>query len=118
MVLLVRRLPYRIGEHQASGKGAEVETLAERAHAVPIGILPLRQLRQRRRQFVGGQHRRTEAPGGAPSVCKAYVVKPFSPTELVARVQTVLRRRAASELSEPPEPYRRGELTIDYARVA
>ena len=44
-----------------------------------------------------------------------YVVKPFSPTELVARVQTVLRRRAASELSEPSEPYRRGELTIDYA---
>ena len=44
-----------------------------------------------------------------------YVVKPFSPTELVARVQTALRRRAASELSEPPEPYRRGELTIDYA---
>ena len=44
-----------------------------------------------------------------------YVVKPFSPTELVARVQTVLRRRAASELSEPPEPYRRGELAIDYA---
>ena len=37
-----------------------------------------------------------------------YVVKPFSPTELVARVQTVLRRRAASDLSEPPEPYRRG----------
>ena len=33
----------------------------------------------------------------------------------MARVQTVLRRRAASELSEPPEPYRRGELTIDYA---
>ena len=44
-----------------------------------------------------------------------YVVKPFSPTELVARVQTVLRRRAASELTEPPEPYRRGELAIDYA---
>ena len=44
-----------------------------------------------------------------------YMVKPFSPTELVARVQTALRRRAAAELSEPPEPYRRGELTIDYA---
>ena len=44
-----------------------------------------------------------------------YVVKPFSPTELVARVQTALRRREASELSEPPEPYRRGELAIDYA---
>ncbi len=41
-----------------------------------------------------------------------YVVKPFSPTELVARVQTVLRRRA---VSEPSEPYRMGDLTIDYA---
>ena len=44
-----------------------------------------------------------------------YMVKPFSPTELVARVQTALRRRAASGLSEPSEPYRRGDLTIDYA---
>ena len=44
-----------------------------------------------------------------------YVVKPFSPTELVARVQTALRRRAAPELAEPSEPYRRGELTVDYA---
>ena len=30
-----------------------------------------------------------------------YIVKPFSPTELVARVQAALRRR-----SEPPEPFR------------
>ncbi len=44
-----------------------------------------------------------------------YVVKPFSPTELVARVQTALRRRAASTLAEPSQPYRRGELAIDYA---
>ena len=44
-----------------------------------------------------------------------YVVKPFSPTELVARIQTALRRRAAPALSEPSEPYRLGELTIDYA---
>ena len=29
----------------------------------------------------------------------------------------MLRRRAASALSEPPEPYRRGELTIDYAEL-
>ena len=39
-----------------------------------------------------------------------YIVKPFSPTELVARVQAVLRR-----VSEPPEPFRLGELAIDYA---
>ncbi len=43
-----------------------------------------------------------------------YVVKPFSPTELVARVQTALRRRAAPELAEPSEPYRLGNLIIDY----
>ena len=38
-----------------------------------------------------------------------YVVKPFSPTELVARIQAALRGRAT-----PPEPYRLGDLAIDY----
>ena len=37
-----------------------------------------------------------------------YIVKPFSPTELVARVRAVLRRRAG------PEPFVLGELAIDY----
>ena len=41
-----------------------------------------------------------------------YVVKPFSPTELSARIRAALRRRAASE---PSEPYVLGDLTIDYA---
>ena len=41
-----------------------------------------------------------------------YVVKPFSPTELAARIRAALRRRAASE---PSEPYVLGDLTIDYA---
>ncbi len=44
-----------------------------------------------------------------------YVVKPCSPTELVARIQAALRRRAAPEAVEPSEPYRLRELTIDYA---
>ena len=43
-----------------------------------------------------------------------YVVKPFSPMELVARIKAVLRKRAAPELAEPSEPYVRGDLTIDY----
>ena len=43
-----------------------------------------------------------------------YVVKPFSPMELVARVRAVLRKRAPPELAEPSEPYVRGDLTIDY----
>ncbi len=37
-----------------------------------------------------------------------YIVKPFSPTELTARVRAVLRRRAA------PEPFVLGELAIAY----
>ena len=41
-----------------------------------------------------------------------YVVKPFSPTELVARIRAALRRRTTSE---PPVPYVVGDLTIDYA---
>ncbi len=41
-----------------------------------------------------------------------YVVKPFSPTELSARIRATLRRRAASE---PAEPYVLGDLVIDYA---
>ena len=38
-----------------------------------------------------------------------YIVKPFSPTELTARVQAVLRR-----FVEPSEPLRLGDLAIDY----
>ena len=41
-----------------------------------------------------------------------YVVKPFSPTELAARIRAALRQRAAPE---PARPYVRGELTVDYA---
>ena len=43
-----------------------------------------------------------------------YIVKPFSPTELVARVRAALRRGAGAYRSEPPEPYVLGDLTINY----
>ena len=53
--------------------------------------------------------------GGGETIAKAlecgaadYIVKPFSPTELVARVHAVLRRRAS------PEHFVLGELVIDY----
>jgi len=39
-----------------------------------------------------------------------YIVKPFSPTELVARVRAALRRH------EEPEPFVLGEFAIDYHR--
>jgi len=38
-----------------------------------------------------------------------YIVKPFSPTELTARIQAVLRRS-----TQPSEPFRLGDLAIDY----
>ena len=41
-----------------------------------------------------------------------YLVKPFSQTELSARIRAALRRRAAAD---PSEPYVRGDLTVDYA---
>ena len=41
-----------------------------------------------------------------------YMVKPFSPTELAARIGSALRRR---EVSERSEPYVLGDLTIDYS---
>ena len=44
-----------------------------------------------------------------------YIVKPFSPTELVARIQAALRRRAAPERVEPLEPFVLSDLRIDYA---
>ena len=44
-----------------------------------------------------------------------YMVKPFSPTELVARVRGALRRRLAASAGEPSEPFALGDLVIDYA---
>ena len=42
-----------------------------------------------------------------------YVVKPFSPVELAARIRAALRRE---ETPEPLQPYVLGDLTIDYAQ--
>ena len=44
-----------------------------------------------------------------------YLVKPFSPTELVARIQAALRKRVAPDPHSQREPYRLRNLTIDYA---
>ncbi|MYC63337.1 MAG: response regulator [Caldilineaceae bacterium SB0661_bin_34] len=45
-----------------------------------------------------------------------YIAKPFSPTELVARVGAALRRREAPERELYQESFRLGELVIDYVR--
>ena len=43
-----------------------------------------------------------------------YVVKPFTPTELVARIQATLRKQADPDRAEPDQPYVLGDLTINY----
>ena len=43
-----------------------------------------------------------------------YIVKPFSPNELVARIEASLRKQAVFDFTEVREPYRLGNLTIDY----
>ena len=45
-----------------------------------------------------------------------YIVKPFSPTELVARIRAALRKQDPPELDFPGDPRAFGDLVIDYAR--
>ena len=61
------------------------------------------------------------AYGGDETIARAfeagatdYMVKPFSPTELVARVGGALRRRLAASMGEQSEPFVLGDLVIDY----
>ena len=44
-----------------------------------------------------------------------YMVKPFSATELVARVRSAMRRSLTRVQGQPSEPFVLGDLTIDYA---
>lgn len=46
-----------------------------------------------------------------------YVVKPFSATELVARVRAVLRRAEAADYATPNRFFTHGNLKIDFARA-
>ncbi len=60
--------------------------------------------------FISGYGRDGTVAKALQKGASDYIVKPFSQTELVARVQAVLRR-----VAEPPEPFRLGEVAIDYA---
>ena len=43
-----------------------------------------------------------------------YVVKPFSPTELVARIRSAIRRQISPQLTEPTDTFVLGDLAINY----
>ena len=60
--------------------------------------------------FISGYGRDETIARAFESGATDYIVKPFSPTELTARVGAALRRR------EGPRPFVLGELAIDYER--
>ena len=59
--------------------------------------------------FISGYGRDETIARALEAGASDYIVKPFSPTELTARVRAALRRR-----DEPPEPFRLRELAIHY----
>ena len=65
--------------------------------------------------FLSGHATNQDISRGLEMGAADYVVKPFSPTELVARIRAALRKGAASGRTEPREPYVLGDLTINYA---
>ena len=80
-------------------------------------------------EMIDGVRELTDAPviflseqGGDEDVARAfdigaddYILKPFSPSELVTRIRAALRRQSASERERTREPYRVGDLRIDYS---
>ncbi len=60
--------------------------------------------------FISAYRRDETVAKALESGAADYIVKPFSPTELVARVRAALRR------SEEPEPFVVGNLAIDYGQ--
>ena len=60
--------------------------------------------------FISGYGRDETIARALEAGAEDYIVKPFSPTELVARVRAALRRRIE------PEPFVLGDLAIDYER--
>ena len=58
--------------------------------------------------FISGYGRDETIARAFESGAADYIVKPFSPTELTARVRAALRRQAE------PEPFRLGDLAIHY----
>ena len=106
-----------------TGEAEELEDVirAERPRLVLLdlllprtdGIALMREVRERFDLpviFISAYGRDETVARALESGADDYLVKPFSPTELVARVRAAFRRY------ERPEPFTLGALAIDYAR--
>ncbi|MDE2823183.1 MAG: ATP-binding protein [Chloroflexota bacterium] len=65
--------------------------------------------------FMSGSSGEVTIARGLELGASDYIVKPFSPTELIARIETALRKGTGNDTREAREPYRTGDLTIDYS---
>lgn len=65
--------------------------------------------------FISGYGRDQLVASALEACAEDYIVKPFSPTELVARIHTALRWQTGPETDSPSDPYVLGDLVIDYA---
>jgi DNA-binding response OmpR family regulator len=82
-------------------------------------------LLQRIREFSGVPVIMLTASGSSEDTVRAlklgaddYMTKPFSTSELLARIEATLRRRAARDVVEARPPFVLGDLRIDFARRA
>jgi two-component system, OmpR family, alkaline phosphatase synthesis response regulator PhoP len=83
--------------------GLDVTRTVRRSSGVPIIILTART-------------DETDRVVGLELGADDYLVKPFSPRELLARIRAVLRRSSAPSDASDERPLRVGDLTLDRAR--
>ena len=111
-----------------TGNPGDIERLmeVEQPHLVLMGItLPWSdgfELMERARKISDAPVIFVSGHGSAQNMDRAfelgaadYVVKPFTPTELVARIRAALRKRTAPGQTGQLEPFLLGDLAIDYA---
>jgi two-component system KDP operon response regulator KdpE len=66
--------------------------------------------------FLSARDREEDAVEALKAGADDYITKPFAPSELLARIEAVLRRRVMPDQIEMRPPFVLGELTIDFSR--
>jgi len=66
--------------------------------------------------FLSVREAETDRVRGLEIGADDYITKPFSPLDLLARVQAILRRTGTRHLDENLPPFTAGKLTVDFSR--